>query len=197
MPLLHHDNSIELNDIIKNCWDELTLAARSSTHPYHFPVLATNHQNEVELRTVVLRAVIQNEESLVFYSDFRSPKINQIQENPQVSWLFYSGESRIQIRIKGLAKIHHQDEISHQYWKLLKSRNKRDYATILSPSSTINNNKEVDYIKDGNDEQLFDHFVGVTTEVTEIDWLRIGSDSNKRARFLKEKSGFMGEWLVP
>ncbi len=195
MPVLHHDNSIELNDIINNFWDELTLAAQSSIHPYHFPVFGTHHQDEVELRTVVLRAILQKEKCLVVYADFRSPKINQIQKNHQVSWLFYNGESRTQIRIKGLAKIHHLDEISHQYWKLLKPRNKRDYSTILSPSSIIN--KEVDYIKEGNDEELFDNFAVITTEVTEIDWLRIGSDSNKRARFLKEKSGFIGEWLVP
>jgi pyridoxamine 5'-phosphate oxidase len=198
MTLVHPTHQIELNDILKNCWDELTIAAQSSTHPYHFPVLGSNHQNEAELRTVVLRDVIQKEERLIFYSDFRSPKIIQIQANSHVSWLFYSAASRIQIRIKGLAKIHHQDEISSHYWKLLKTRNKRDYATILSPSSIITDiNKEVEYIKDGNDEKLFGNFVVVSTEVVEMDWLIIGADSNKRARFLKEKSGFTGEWLVP
>ncbi len=197
MPLLLQNHDSELNNIFISCWNELTLGAQLSDHPYHFPVLGTNHKNEVELRTVVLRAVTQNEDNLIFYSDFRSPKVNQIQKNPQVSWLFYNGESRIQIRVKALAIIHHQDEISSHYWNLLKPRNKRDYATVLSPSTIINNNKEIAYIKDGNEEQLFENFVVVATEVSEIDWLRIGADSNKRARFLKEKSGFIGEWLVP
>lgn len=195
MPNLQYQKSVELGDIFNRCWEDLVNAAKSPIHPFHFPVFGTINSHHVELRTVVLRDVVPNDGCLIFYTDYRSPKIQQIKINPHVSWLFYNPDARIQIRIKALASIHHLNETSSKYWSLLKEHHKRDYSTFLPPSNPIE--ETVEYLDKGNEEKLFENFAVISTEVVEIDWLMIKSNENKRARFIKDKSGFISEWLVP
>lgn len=192
---MQEQTEFQLDHILKDCWQRLVDGAQSPKHPFHFPVISTINEGFPESRLVVLRDVNPKENTLFFYSDVRSPKIQQIKVNSNTSWLFYHPEFRIQLRIKGLSSIHYQDELCESYWKSLKKGNKKDYSTILAPSNPIE--KEVEFIPENHDEKLFENFAVVETEVFEIDWLKIESIKHKRARFIKDKSGFMSEWLVP
>ena len=187
----------ELDQILQNCINHLK-EAKSSKNNFHFPVIGSVNNNEVELRIVVLRDFIEDENILVFYTDFRSPKINQIESNPIVSFLFYDGDIREQLRIKTKSKIHHHDDISLKYWEMIKPENRRDYASKNSPSSPsndISNYLEGDWLV--NSEDYYQNFAVVLNEILEIDWLIINREINKRARFSLRESGFISEWLVP
>lgn len=187
----------ELNKILQNCLNHLK-EAKSSKNNFHFPVIGSINNNEVELRTVVLRDFTEKSSTLVFYTDFRSPKINQIKNNPIVSFLFYDGGLKEQLRIKSKASIHHHDDISLRYWQKIKPENRRDYASKESPSSL---SKDIsNYLEEGwmdNSENYYQNFAVVYNEIIEMDWLFLNKDKNKRARFFIQESDFKGEWMVP
>lgn len=191
------DSEFSLSEILEDCMEMLLEGAKSSSHGFHFPVLGTLNNDEVELRTVVLREVISNPQILVFYSDYRSPKINQIKNNNKVSWLFYDAKSKIQIRIKAKAILHHNDEISQAHWNKLRIESRKDYNSIHSPSTIVHSVKKSNENPIENEALIYQNLIVVYSEVLEIDWLRLDPNGNKRARFLKEKSGFIGQWLVP
>src|SRR6476661_8671088 len=107
---------LTLDNILADCWQRLTLGISSAKHPFHSATIATINNGIPELRTVVLRGVIPSEQALIFHTDIRSPKVNQIKKNNNISWLFYDQKERIQLRINALAYIHHQDEESLISW---------------------------------------------------------------------------------
>lgn len=127
----------KLSQIFQNCLNHLK-DAKLPKNNFHFPVIGSINENEIELRTVVLRDFIENNNTLVFYTDFRSPKINQIKNNPIVSFLFYDGVLKEQLRIKSKSTIHHKNDISLKYWEKIKPENRRDYGSKQSPSSASN-----------------------------------------------------------
>ncbi len=187
----------ELNKILQNCLNHLKDAKFPKTN-FHYPVIGTINDNELALRTVVLRDFIETNNSLVFFTDLRSAKIKQIQTNPTVSFLFYDGVLKEQLRIKTKSTIHQHDDISLKYWEKIKPENRRDYASQQSPSSAsndISNYLEGDWIN--HTEDFYQNFAVIYNQIFEIDWLIIDKELNKRARFFMQESGFVGEWLVP
>ena len=47
-----------------------------------------------------------SERRLVCYSDSRARKVQHIQLNPKISWVFYDPRTRTQIRADGIAAVH-------------------------------------------------------------------------------------------
>ena len=101
-----------LSELEQDCWDRLVTGAIKSRTPFHTPSIATLHQGEVSLRTVVLRKVLAQERELRFHTDVRSPKWQELSQYPSISALFYDAIDRIQLRVKGKAVLHHTNEIT-------------------------------------------------------------------------------------
>ena len=47
----------------------------------------------------------------------RSSKIEALKKNNNIYFLFYNKKRKIQVRAKGIATIHHKNEITEQAWK--------------------------------------------------------------------------------
>src|SRR3546814_12545916 len=79
------------------------------------------------LRTVVLRKVDSEARELWFYTDLRSRKIGEIQDDPRIALLFHSLSDDTQLRVQAEATIHHSDALAEAAWRALKPRPRRDY----------------------------------------------------------------------
>jgi pyridoxamine 5'-phosphate oxidase len=193
-----------LEDILQDCWHRLINGAVSAKHPFHCPAIATINGDFPEIRTVVLRKALQAERTLIFHTDYRSPKINQIKINNRISWLFYDAKSRIQLRIKTLSAIHHEDELSVKRWNDSKLESKKCYLVQPAPS-TIS-----DFPTDGLPEHLNlsdlsedivaigkENFTVVKNLVTEIDWLFLNHDGHSRAKFIFGENNVEKYWMIP
>ena len=99
-------------------YNELQKAIKDGKHEYHCFYLATIDKKEPKIRTVVLRALNKNKNTLSFHTDLRSDKVKEIQSNRNVSALFYDKKRRIQIRIRGNAQL---DENSNRLKKIWSS----------------------------------------------------------------------------
>jgi pyridoxine/pyridoxamine 5'-phosphate oxidase len=182
-----------LEQVQQHIWQQLTDAQKNKQHPFRLGAFATVGQNGTSLRTVVVRKVIPEETVLWLYTDFRSPKVQEIQNNPNISWLFYDSTKQIQIRLHGNAEILRSTMTNHYIWNNLPEYSKSDYLTQQAPGSTMTDNPKVE-IKDTDDSK---NFCIIKTKIETMDWLQLNRSKHSRAKFELENGAWQGEWLVP
>ena len=191
-----------LPELEQDCWDRLVIGAVKSRTPFHTPSIATLHQGEVSLRTVVLRKVLAQERELRFHTDVRSPKWQELSQYPSISALFYDAIDRIQLRVKGKAVLHHTNEITAVSWQKTSLSSRKCYLTKHNPSSfsAISTSGLTDDIEHENftlaeSESGYSNFGIVSIHVQSIDWLWLNHAGHRRAFFDYEEGRF--QWMVP
>jgi 3-hydroxyisobutyrate dehydrogenase len=191
-----------LPELEQDCWDRLVSGAVKSRTPFHTPSIATLHQGEVNLRTVVLRKTLATERELRFHTDIRSPKWQELSQNPSISALFYDAVDRIQLRVKGKAVLHHTNEITAEAWQKTSLSSRKCYLTRFSPSSytDVSTSGLTDDIEHENftlaeSESGYSNFGIVSIQVQSIDWLWLNHAGHRRAFFDYEKG--MDSWMIP
>jgi pyridoxamine 5'-phosphate oxidase len=191
-----------LSELEQDCWDRLVSGAVKSRTPFHTPSIATLHQGDVSLRTVVLRKTLPTERELRFHTDVRSPKWQELSQNPSISALFYDGLERIQIRVKGKAFLHHSNEITDEAWQKTSISSRKCYLTRFSPSSFteesssgLSENIENENFTLSESESGYSNFGIVSIHVQSIDWLWLNHAGHRRAYFDYEKG--MNSWMIP
>ncbi len=191
-------------EILKNIWKNLDLGTLQRRHPFHQPVFGTICDNTPELRTVVLRRFWRRPPMLAFHSHKGSPKINQIKANPNVYWLFYHPEEKLQVRIKGLATVHSGDELAEEQWQSTELFSRRCY---IGEAPTQTSKRPTS----GLPEDLIDreptreesevgraNFVVVTSTIKEIDCLEMSVKGHRRSLFIWHETGELEtKWLTP
>jgi 3-hydroxyisobutyrate dehydrogenase len=191
-----------LPELEQDCWDRLVSGAVKSRTPFHTPSIATLHQGEVNLRTVVLRKTLATERELRFHTDIRSPKWQELSQNPSISALFYDAVDRIQLRVKGKAVLHHTNDITAEAWQKTSLSSRKCYLTRFSPSSytDVSTSGLTDDIEHENftlaeSESGYSNFGIVSIHVQSIDWLWLNHAGHRRAFFDYEKG--MDSWMIP
>ena len=150
-----------------------------------------------------MRKALATEKTLIFHTDYRSPKLNQIVKNDKISWLFYDQKAKIQLRIKTNATVHHNDEITLKQWFAARSESKKTYSVKPAPSAIS------DFSTDGlsefketelSDKQLdtgYQNFAVIKCMVKELDWLYLNKDGHRRAKFIFQNDTVKQYWLIP
>lgn len=191
-----------LSTLEQDCWERLITGAVKSRTPFHTPSIATIHQGDVSLRTVVLRKTLPTERELRFHTDVRSPKWQELSQNPSISALFYDGIERIQIRVKGKAFLHHTNEITAEAWQKTSLSSRKCYLTVFSPSSFteesssgLSEDIENENFTLAESESGYSNFGIVSIHVQSIDWLWLNHAGHRRAFFDYEKG--VNSWMIP
>ncbi len=179
--------SNNLIDIESAVWTKLAEGTRSAKSPFHQAAIANVQVGFADVRMVVVRNVLCDEKKIFFHTDRRSPKFQALQENPTLSWLFYSLEDRLQVRINAYAILHHQNEISEQVWKTCRTSSKLTYAYPQGPGTKIDTPSPFDLNqKDPPEEMLLfaqNNFSVVETSAVLLDVLFLHHAGNRRAIF--------------
>jgi pyridoxamine 5'-phosphate oxidase len=198
------EKPISHGEVLKKIWKNLDLATLDRRHPFHLPVFGTVCDLEPRLRTVVLRRFWRRPPALAFHSHKGAPKIGQIQANPNVYWLFYNPEEKLQVRIKGRAEIHADDELAEEQWLATEIFSRRCY---IGAAPTIESRKPTS----GLSEELMErqptaeesetgraNFVVVTSTVEEIDCMELDVKGHRRSLFVWNEGGELEtKWLTP
>lgn len=196
--------SYNLEEVLQDCWHRLLNGAIIPKHPFHTASIASIHNGLPEMRTVVLRKVLPPQKTLLFYTDYRSPKLDQIKLNNNISWLFYDAKSKLQIRLKTEATIHHQEEMTWKRWLDAKPVSRKCYLVQPAPSTKVN------YPMDGLPDELqqlplteesllpgYENFAVISNRVTEIDWLLLQHSGHRRAQFILREKEWAMNWVIP
>jgi len=191
-------------EVFDEIWDLLSEGAEKSSSAFHLAFIATSAENIPKLRTVVLRKVIKNEHALVFHTDKRSHKVNEIKINPNVSWLFYSKENKIQLRLEGTAFPHVDDALADAQWRHSRLLSRRCYLTEPAPGTEtpgphigIPDDLAKRTPSEEESESGRENFCVVKTKIKHIEWLYLRSNGHLRARFFLGQDGYKANWLVP
>ncbi len=197
-------NLISHGEILKNIWKNLDLATIQRRHPFHQPIFGTIADNAPSLRMVVLRRFWRKPPSLAFHSHLGSPKIAQIEANPSVYWLFYHAEEKLQVRIKGIATVHFNDELQQEQWLATELFSRRCYVgeaptqPSKKPTSGLPENlvdREPTYEESETGRQ---NFAVISSTIDEIDCLELAVKGHRRSQFVwNEKGELEMKWLTP
>lgn len=183
---------VTLENVQQTIWQNLATAQNDFNNPFRLATFATVSKKGANLRTVVVRKVIPENAVLWLYTDYRSPKIQEIQNNNNISWLFYDATERIQIRLYGNAEILRNTATNHYVWQNLPDYGKSDYLTKQAPGEIKN-----DAFTNINANDDAKNFCIIKTTINAIDWLKLSRDGHLRAKFELENGDWKGEWLVP
>lgn len=191
---MHIDFTQTAATIITDLFQDLERAIGERKNPFRFCYLATTEVDNVPAqRMVVFRGFLPSREMLVF-TDYRSPKLQEIKLQNQVSLLFYHPERQVQLRIKAEATIHHQDTICLTEWKKLSEYNKKHYQTDLSPGSDIlNPEEELTY----NSEFGSNFFSILALKPIKVDVLQLSRMGHKRVVAHFENGEWVGNRVMP
>lgn len=195
-----------LGELLEAGWRELETAVSDGAHGWHLAVIATNASNGgPELRTVVLRVADQARRLLGFHTDRRAGKIAQLQEDPRMGVLFYDRARQIQLRARGVAHVHLDDEAAEQAWKRSSFSSRRCYLAPYAPSSAqeaFSPNLPGDLLHRAPGEAASEagrgHFAYVTVRLDSVEWLQLRHDGHVRARFTWDEDGECSAgWIAP
>ena len=191
-----------LNELEQDCWNRLVTGAIKSRNPFHTPSVATLSKGEVSMRTVVLRKALPEERELRFHTDVRSIKWDDLMINPAISALFYDADARVQLRIKGTAELHHENNITAKAWETTTLSSRKCYLTLHSPSSFtdssisgLSEDIEQEKFTLSESEVGYANFGIVSIRVQSIDWLWLNHSGHRRAFFDYTDGSF--QWMIP
>jgi len=199
------EKPISHGEILKKIWKNLDLGMLEREHPFHTPVFSTVANGCVpNLRVVVLRRFWRKPPLLAFHTHTGSPKIKELQNNPNVYWLFYHPTEKLQVRIKGKARVHTTDDLAEEQWLATEFFSRRCY---VGEAPTQTSKKPTS----GLPEDLLDraptreeseagraNFAVVTSTVEQIDCLEMNVRGHRRSLFVWNETGEPEtRWLTP
>lgn len=181
-----------LTEIWQSLVHELHRGALDPKHPFRYTNLGTIGETGPEVRTVVVRSISKELEFYIF-TDYRSEKVAELQTNSSAMLHFYHSGKRVQIRIKGHAEIHHQNELSQKNWPQVQGEAKKAYSSTLAPSTPIQEFKEAfDWTESGDDHQ----FTVLKFIPESIEVLQLNGANHLKISYSKNNS-WAGQRLVP
>ncbi len=198
------EKPVSHGEILKKIWKNLDMATLDRRHPFHLPVFGTVCDREPRLRTVVLRRFWRRPPQLAFHSHRAAPKVGQILANPNVYWLFYHPEEKFQLRVKGTAAVHSDDDLTEEQWLATEIFARRCY---IGEAPT----QESDEATSGLPEDLMKrrltaeeseagraNFVVITSTIDSIDCMELDAKGHRRALFEWNETGQLAtRWLTP
>jgi pyridoxamine 5'-phosphate oxidase len=194
-------------EILTKIFGMLTRGVADRKSPLHTPTLATiGIDGSPQTRTVVFRKFLPEERILLFHTDTRSPKIDEIKVNPKVAWLFYHPNEKMQFRIRGLATIHSDsdDELKISRWQATWNFGRRCYMgeapSQVAENVTSGMPETIKHREPTTDESEvgFHNFAVISTKITSIDCLELYAAGNRRSLFTWDENGNLEtNWLTP
>lgn len=200
------DKPASHGEILKKIWKHLDLATLERTHPFHTPVFGTVANGcTPNLRVIVLRRFWRkNPRALAFHTHVGSPKVKEIENNPNVSFAFYHAPEKLQISVKGRAEIHTSGSLHEEQWLATGFFSRRAYAganpgtTSAKPTSGLPEDLITRQPTAEESEIGKSNFTVIFTKIDSIDCLELDFRGNRRSLFVwKETGEFEARWLTP
>ena len=198
------EKPVSHGEILKKIWKHLDLATLERSHPFHTPVFGTICDDEPNTRVVVLRRFWRKPPRLAFHTHSGAPKIAEIQANPNVSWTFYHPQEKLQLRVKGRATIHKDDELAREQWLATELFSRRCYIgeapsqESKKPTSGLPGNLIDREPTREESETGRANFVVISSTIKRIDCLELAVKGNRCSLFTWRENGEIEtKWLTP
>jgi pyridoxamine 5'-phosphate oxidase len=192
----------DLPEIKKKIWSMLDNAIKDRSSPFRIPVFVCGNQDNFDGRIVVLRKSDRSNNLIQYHSDIRSNKIAKLKINKNASMLFYDKEEKIQVRLKVLCSVNHNNDITKESWLKTGHMSRKCYLVDNGPGSeskkpTSGLKPELDNFEFTMEqsEAGYKNFTVIQCKVKSIEWLYLAAKGHRRAKFDLETN--KDTWLVP
>ncbi|MDH4482020.1 MAG: pyridoxamine 5'-phosphate oxidase family protein [Rhodoferax sp.] len=177
-------------DIRQQIWKELGRGCVDRHHAWRTPVLATvGFDGLPNVRTVVLRKVDTNQQTLCFYTDARSAKVSELTKQPKAVLAFWSARLNWQLRVKVAISVATEGPEMQVHWqRVQQSASAGDYMANEAPGTERSTGFSTSPTLSGDH-----HFALLNAQVLQMDWLELGQGGHRRARL----SADTWQWLIP
>ena len=187
-------DDLATEEIPQVMWGLLHAAITERRHAFHTPVLLNQGAEGAEARTVVLRWVDTDQRLLHCHTDIRSPKVQALQADPRVGWLFYDAGAAVQMRLKAHATLHHKDDIAETGWANSTRNSRMCYRHQRGPGMQLENGPlSPDFLESDG----FENFTVVRTQVHQMEWLFLRHSGHRRCCFNFVDGQWSPQWLAP
>jgi pyridoxamine 5'-phosphate oxidase len=192
-----------LYQIFANSWQGLTNGDGRINAAFRNVAVSHVADEYVNTYTVVLRKANFNQKQLVFFTDYRSPKVIQIIGNNRLTVCGYNPSTQIQLIFKGLATIHHQDEVALYNWHAEGSKGRKSYLAKPAPSTPVEQADDgLAYLatqpSSGDAPDGYENFAVVVIDIKQLEYLKLSANGNRRMLFtLQPDKAWQGTWLIP
>lgn len=178
------------DEIREQIWRELARAGKDRHHAWRTPVLATvGSDGSPQARVVVLREVDVAHQTLRFFTDSRSPKVRQLNNEPHALIVFWSDRLKWQLRVRVAISVETAGpEVEARWQNVQQSASAADYLGPVAPGGCIDASQA-----ETRSENANHHFALLSAQVLEIDWLELSRDGHRRANL---RNGNW-QWLAP
>lgn len=188
----------DLDAAYEEAWRLLDDGVTNSKAPFHLPAVATVASDGApHLRTVVLRKADRAAGHLQFHTDRRSPKVAEIAAEPRVALHFYDRQAKVQLRVRGRAAVHAQDDVARAAWDWTKPFSRVCYRIDPGPGTPLDAPDGYAEPAPKDPDVGFEIFRVVRVAIAEIEWLYLAGQGRRRALFRLDGVGYRGTWLVP
>ena len=149
-------------------------------------------------RVLALRAVDATARRFVFHADARSDKVREIAAEPRVGLLFFDRDDAVEVRFDGLAETHHADPLAAAAWRDVSGLRRAACAVEPEPGAPLDAALAFAALPAAAEaDAAFTNFVVITVDVDAFDWLWLGPQDMRRARFAWTGAHWSSSWIVP
>lgn len=179
----------------QRCWAEFERATRERGHAFRQPVvMSVDEEGYPSGRVLTLREAMPREGRMRFHIDRRSPKFGHWHSKPVVGAVFYDGPRKWQIRMRGVADLHYDNEIARAAWENSHPMSRRTYMTTAAPGEELDWEAGSTYPpgferRRPTDEECaaaFGNFAVLLVDVLELDSLHLAGVGHERFHILDE-----------
>jgi len=185
-----------LDQIREDAARRLARAASDRRSAMHTPVVATA---DADTRVMVLRAF--EPWSLRFHTDSRAPKVAVIENDSRVGVLFYDRDEKIQLRLRGTARIERDGPTAQAAWEAGDNFARRCYlgdgpgSVSDAASSGLPDAFEGTRPTDAQLVPARANFAVLLIEIEHLDWFHLAHDGHRRAQF--DLATGAARWVTP
>ena len=193
-----------LDQVLADAKAQWLCAVRDRRSPFHTPIVCSAQDSTPFPRIMVLREVQECCTGFRFHTDARSAKTVQIGDGAPVTVLGYDPEARVQIIARGNGRIEREGERADAAWAASALSSRRCYLAAFAPGT------ETEAQTSGLPDELKTraptaeeseagraNFCILAVDIMEMEWLKLTSCGNQRARFRHEGNQWHGQWITP
>jgi hypothetical protein len=157
-------------------------------------VLATRDGDSVDARSVVLRELDTATRTLLVYTDARSPKAEQIEQDGRGMLVLWSATLGWQVRLRVALTVNTSGLAVLSRWARLKlTPAAHDYLSPVPPGTPLDTPQDTQQKPAHPKRESREHFAVIAAEVHGIDWLELDARGHRRAVF----DDGTARWVTP
>ena len=167
-----------MNDI-SDTWQTLVRASVDRKHPWRVVGFCTQAADGPDARNVILRKVFPSSRQLVFFTDVRSQKMQQLAGCSRIMLLFWNPQHNLQLRLSGVASSETDETLVDAYWETVPEYARHDYGSVEAPGAVLSDSQAGNW----HLATARNQFTVLNVHADAMDVLRLGRDGHDRKRF--------------